>query len=150
MHMAASLGFIDIMDVLARGGANVNAVDEKSETPLHHAVRAGQSLAVEKLLQLPGVTPEPVGPDGQTPLHFLCQYPKDNAIKILQVLLPHVPNINLGDAQGNTALFYACSSKAGKLAQALISMAGAHLATPNKNGATALTTSIDLWHTLPA
>ncbi len=49
-HCAAWHGDCDLLDLLAANGADLNARDEKSATPLHHACARGHLAAVEHLL----------------------------------------------------------------------------------------------------
>lgn len=49
LHIAAELGEADIVDMLLAGGADMSAVDDDGQTPLHNAVANGRHTAVEKL-----------------------------------------------------------------------------------------------------
>ena len=65
-HIAARLGRVEVIDILVNRGADLNAVDGASWSPLHHAVDAGQLEATKRLLEL-GVKDDGLSGDGYTP-----------------------------------------------------------------------------------
>jgi ankyrin repeat protein len=50
LHLAAIRGFADLVRVLVRHGADVNAVNDYGRTPLYYAARHGQRAAAEALI----------------------------------------------------------------------------------------------------
>ena len=50
LHVAAALGFIDIISLLIEHGASVDGLDEELWTPLHFAASQGQKEAIEALI----------------------------------------------------------------------------------------------------
>ena len=53
MHYATeSARSAEVISILARRGLDVRAVDHRGRTVLHHAASAGQTAAVEKLIEL--------------------------------------------------------------------------------------------------
>ena len=133
-HVAASLGSVPILDALIKHKANMSAADDQGDTVLHAAVRAGHLGPVQRLLNLPNVDPEAVNQQGQTPLHTLAKYPREQSVALLQAMFPRLHgNVNPQDAEGNTPLYYAYDNGAGPLCKALI-VNGAHLGLVNKMG----------------
>lgn len=59
MHHAASNGRRDVIAVLLSFGGDISAVDQELDTPLHHATRQRQRLAMS-LLESAGADPEAV------------------------------------------------------------------------------------------
>jgi hypothetical protein len=89
-HVAASLGFIGILDALITRKVDMNAVDDQGDSVLHAAIRSGHVAVVKKLLNESNVNVEAVNLQGHTPLHTLARYPKDSAVPILRELFPHL------------------------------------------------------------
>lgn len=52
LHHAAFLGRVDLIDLFAKNGLDINSKDEKGDVPLHYAVRMNQTEAVKKLILL--------------------------------------------------------------------------------------------------
>jgi len=67
LHAAAGLGDVNIIELLARHGAAVNAADDEGDTPLHWAVREGKPEAAQLLIKL-GASVEQVNEDGESAL----------------------------------------------------------------------------------
>jgi ankyrin repeat protein len=66
LHVAASLGKLDIVIPLLECGADVNARDKFGWTPLHFACAGGYLAVVEKLLDRYGI-------DFMLQIFFLCE-----------------------------------------------------------------------------
>jgi len=69
LYSAASAGDIKLVKRLLTAGADVNALDKESLTPLMYAVQAGHSEAMDLLLAS-GADINRVGQKGNTALHF--------------------------------------------------------------------------------
>lgn len=67
LHMVAAGGFDDIVSLLLENGADVNAEDDKRETPLSYAVSMRRVPVVEALLEN-GADPEHTDSTGESPL----------------------------------------------------------------------------------
>jgi ankyrin repeat protein len=74
LHEACRTGCLDAVMKLARLGADVDALDQRSSTPLHEAVSSGHFAIVNVLLQRHADS-ACQNIDGLTPLHLLCQKP---------------------------------------------------------------------------
>jgi ankyrin repeat protein len=134
-HMAASLGFVPIIEMLIARGANMNAADDLGDTVLHAAVRSGQKGVVQVLLTKTHINLEVVNARGETALHTLALYPKEGSAGTLQLLFPRVKDMNPKDVDGNTPLICAYDSESSVLCKAFVSN-GAHVGLPNNKGQT--------------
>ena len=52
LHWAAYCGHVEVIQLLAARGAEINSQDSGKETPLHRAARVGRTAAVKVLLSL--------------------------------------------------------------------------------------------------
>ena len=134
-HMAASLGFVGILNMLIAKGANMEAADDLGDTVLHAAVRSGQKEIVKTLMTKTSINLEVVNQRNETPLHTLAMYPKEGSVGTLQLLFPKVSNVNPQDIDGNTPLLSAYDNDAVVLCKAFVSN-GAHVGIPNKKDQT--------------
>jgi len=51
LHLAASLGDVDLVEILIRKGANVNAVNGEGLTPLHLSIKLGWPSIASTLIK---------------------------------------------------------------------------------------------------
>lgn len=103
LHYAAENGFIDIMKLLIKEGANLEVCDRYDNTPLHTAARAGQLEAV-KLLIAKDADLNAVNGNGASVLHIAV---KHHQTGIVNFLLEHKVSLDLRDKAGFTAFEYA-------------------------------------------
>ena len=68
---------------LIASGADVNAMDANSWTPLHTAAYWGQEDVCDVLVHAPGVNLEARNKHGETPLHLAAKWPHDKAADAL-------------------------------------------------------------------
>jgi uncharacterized protein len=92
-------------------GANVNAQDNDSATPLLLAIDRDMYEAAWLLLEH-GADPNVTNNDGKTPLHLLCQggnlvYHKDSILELMALSLERGANANVQDKDGATPLLLA-------------------------------------------
>lgn len=119
------------IQLLLELGADPNTVEQDGFTPLYLCAFEGNIKGVEMLFgkgagtSLYGAMP---------PLH--CASAKGHK-KIVELLLSKWAKIDLQDAEGNTALIYACKNGHSKIVRLLV-QAGANLEIENKHGDTAL------------
>ncbi|KAL6551304.1 ADP-ribosylation factor GTPase-activating protein agd3 [Orobanche minor] len=69
LHLACETGDIGMIELLLQYGANVNAADSRSLTPLHHCINKGRT-AFAKLLLSRGADPRAVDNQGRTPFQL--------------------------------------------------------------------------------
>ena len=67
--MAAEFDYPDVIRVLVKHGAQINAIGNDRETPLHTAVSCGSPLAIRVLLEL-GADTEIIDSSGRSPAYL--------------------------------------------------------------------------------
>lgn len=91
-----------------RKGVSIDSEDDYEATPLHHAVKNENcSLEVIKYLLDNGADIRATDEDGQTPLHYLVQKFRKDAIDVACLLLDHGAEIEELDDLGRTPLHHA-------------------------------------------
>ena len=102
LHYAAEVGQIDMIEMLAEQGLNVNMGDDKGWTPLHCAAACGQLESVRTLLRLGGrKSMTKIAGAGGTPLHqAVVKGYKD----IVSLLLNEGCPINVVDSEDASVL----------------------------------------------
>ena len=99
MHVAAALGYADILLLLLENGANLEDLDKYFITPLHRASWTGTLEAVRCLLDH-GANIEARDDEGWTPLH--CAAKEMNRIQVVRFLLERGADVNARDNTGMT------------------------------------------------
>ncbi|XP_066877641.1 rabankyrin-5 isoform X5 [Kogia breviceps] len=104
LHLAAQQDLPTICSVLLENGVDFAAVDENGNNALHLAVMHGRLNNIRVLLTECTVDAEAFNLRGQSPLHILGQYGKENAAAIFDLFLECMPEYPLDkpDAEGNT------------------------------------------------
>lgn len=151
LHLAARLGKLEAVKDLLGKEANVNAQNDKGETPLHSAVevcyvdipyqhkdsnwsfpterKCGNVKIVEALLGKKETNINAQDNSKKTPLHYATQ---NNNEGIVMVLIEAEANVNITDKNRETPLHLAARNKNTKIVVALIE-AGADVSIINKN-----------------
>ncbi|XP_077996108.1 rabankyrin-5-like isoform X2 [Glandiceps talaboti] len=135
LHIAATHDRSTICSILIENGVDVDAVDVNMNNALHVAVQSGNINCVRVLLIESRINAEHVNLRGQTPMHVLGQYGKENAAAIFELFkecMPAYP-VDMPDAEGNTVLLLAYQQGNANLCRAVV-RSGACLGTVNKNG----------------
>ena len=90
-------GDLQMLDLLLTSGADINARDSMyGETALHWAARKGDPTAVRYLIDHDADVSLPSCPNGDTPLHILCQSDKDDSFcGIAQMLIDNGADVNV-------------------------------------------------------
>ena len=95
--------YIEIVDLLCKGGSRVNSKDVKSLTPLHYACRSNGYETVRILLDY-NADVNSRDKNWQAALHICAMY---SSVKCANYLLEHMQNIDVSDRQGRSALAHA-------------------------------------------
>lgn len=107
LHWAAAVN-AELIPLLLANGADIEARDGSGMTPLHHAVSARNTAAVEKLLA--GKADVRAADNAQnTVLHFACRG-KDPQAEIITLLLKNGADVNAKDRGGTTPFMLVNSS----------------------------------------
>ena len=74
----------DILFMLLKADANVNAINDEGDTPIHLAARHHDSFPLYLILDITGRNPQDVtNLFGETPLHVACRAGFDSTVKML-------------------------------------------------------------------
>ena len=140
LHMAASCGYHDVLELLLEAGGNVNMqdswgriplhlakdqrmakllLDEGSylhkedasrNTPLHNASMHGRSDVVKFLLE-DGADPNRSGMGGKSPLHSMFYCNPSKSKDIAKLLIDNGADVNMVADNGHTPLWFALRMK---------------------------------------
>ncbi|XP_032087211.1 ankyrin repeat domain-containing protein 27 isoform X3 [Thamnophis elegans] len=100
LHVAALHGHVDLVALLLKHGANVEAKDVNQAGPLHFACQNGHFQVVKYLIEC-SVKQHKKDIYGNTPLMYACL---NGYQEIAAILLQHGASVNLPNNQGNTPL----------------------------------------------
>jgi len=84
LHVAASKGHIEIVELLLANGSDIEAKEETGRTPLHAAAFRGHAVVVEALLAK-GANVNALTHDGKTPLDWALLSNKTDACNSIRV-----------------------------------------------------------------
>uniref|UniRef100_H9H7M3 Ankyrin repeat and FYVE domain containing 1 n=1 Tax=Monodelphis domestica TaxID=13616 RepID=H9H7M3_MONDO len=146
LHLAAQQDLPTICSVLLENGVDFSAVDENGNNvaaarpaggprALHLAVMHGRLSTIRALLTESSVDAEAFNLRGQSPMHILGHYGKENAAAIFELFLECMPGypVDKADAEGNTVLLLAYMKGNANLCRAVV-RAGARLGSHNLQG----------------
>lgn len=108
LHIAASIGNLQIVSMLLAHGAPVSSVDEDYKTPLHYAADHDRIAMVNLLLEA-GANPNGLDWNLESPAMRAAE---QGYIHCVRVLLKAGADIQLRNSWGETALFLAADSGA--------------------------------------
>ena len=94
LHRAASAGEVDVIPVLVRAGADVNATNKDGATPLHRAASAGEVDVIPVLVQAGADVNARGGNGGFTPLHLAAH---NGNLEAISVLIQAGADVNVTD-----------------------------------------------------
>lgn len=72
LHLACLTADIGMVELLLQYGANLDALDSRGRTPLHHCI-ISRRYAIAKLLLTRGADPQVADRGGNTPLHYASE-----------------------------------------------------------------------------
>ena len=102
LHRAADEGNVDQIQSLIASGADINAKNERGETPLHKAVLGrGDHKSLVRLLVAHGANPNAKDQIGNTPLYKVAQWA---SIDVAEVLISAGADVNAKNKDGKTPL----------------------------------------------
>ncbi|KAJ7997343.1 hypothetical protein DPEC_G00228000 [Dallia pectoralis] len=135
LHLAAQQDLATICSVLLENGVDFTAVDENGNNALHLAVMQGRLNNVRALLTESNIDAEAFNLRGQSPMHVLGQYGKENAAAIFELFLECMPEYPLDkpDNEGNTVLLLAYVKGNANLCRAIV-RSGARMGLNNNQG----------------
>lgn len=133
LHVAVAKSSLDIVKLLIKAKANINAADQEGHTSLYIAVDSGYKEKLELLLANGADVNKP-NVNGITPLARAAT--KGNA-KFVEVLIAHNADVDKANIKGNTALHAASALGFSKIVKLLV-QAKANLSAKNKYGDTPL------------
>lgn len=102
---------LDIVKLLIKYGANVNASNCYGNTSLHEAARLGYVEVIRLLIEC-GADVKAQNHKGSTPVHFCCygESVKDHPIEAIKLLLAAGADVNAVDNRLTTPMLVCCSS----------------------------------------
>ncbi|XP_048746170.2 fibronectin type 3 and ankyrin repeat domains protein 1-like isoform X2 [Ostrea edulis] len=139
LMQASQKGYTDIMEILIRHGADVNAQNDSGKTALMLACYAGQFEAV-KLLRDQGAKYDDFDRGGSTPIHWAVD---GGNIRLLEWIIKDGADANMRDHSHGWTPLIRCASLSGNRSVALtLLLAGAEMNVQDKDGKTALMVAI--------
>ena len=112
LHQAVNAGDIERVKSLLSDGADVNAKDDKGNTPLHLLARYGyKKQDIAELLIAKGADVNARNKDGWTPLHFTAWRSYTGHLNIAKLLIDKSADIHARAKDGRIPLHYAAGSR---------------------------------------
>ncbi|XP_006982716.3 ankyrin repeat domain-containing protein 61 isoform X2 [Peromyscus maniculatus bairdii] len=115
LHLAITYGSYPVLSLLAQNGAQVNATNEASMTPLHMAAEILDKNMIETLIACGANVNCAISSTGNTALKLAVCTASSKAGQLLaagvgciRLLLSHGAQVNAQDHEGQTALHKAC------------------------------------------
>lgn len=107
IHLATTLGFQDVLELLAFHGANFNIKDGSGQDPLHYAASSGQKLLVRQLLAYEGTSARAVNKNGLKPVHLAITA---KSFAIMKILVAHEHGLHGTNAAFNLSAEFKMAS----------------------------------------
>lgn len=127
LHVATFHGHMDCTRLLLDSGADIEATNLESETPLFSATVETSRLLLER-----GANIHAVNEHGCTALHRASGSYERDALERVQLLICHGANVNAGDSVGDTPLHISCMIRRSERAAVLLAK-GANISARNND-----------------
>ncbi|CEJ87161.1 hypothetical protein VHEMI04323 [[Torrubiella] hemipterigena] len=103
IFVASMAGHCELIQLLIDKGADISAMDNEGNVPLHFA-SSFQKVEATRVLLDNGAEIQATNDEGETALHLAC---KDGHLDVVELLLKNGADVNALDNQGRTPLFQA-------------------------------------------
>ena len=133
LHLAAQRGHLEVVELLVRHGAELDAEDALGSTPLLEAV-SGAHADVAHMLLGRGADASNGDSNGRTPLHSAAA---QDSLELAELLLTHNARVEAKDADGWTPLLQAIAADARRVSACLLRH-GADIGARDSSGQTVL------------
>lgn len=133
IHAANSLHWLEGVEMLVMGGADINKAGGDNRTALHHAALTNDTAICRRLLEL-GAAPDVSDYWSGTPLHYAV---KVGNVEICKLLLDAGADINTRDWNDERLIFTACHEERAEVMELLLE-AGVDPNVQNTKGNTPL------------
>ncbi|XP_048745043.2 ankyrin-1-like isoform X4 [Ostrea edulis] len=107
LHVCCGKGHLEAARVLVDGGADILARDKWRMSPLIHAIMPQFSEMVEFLIMREPDVVNMCDKYGKAPLHYAIE---SDSVSIVELLISHGADVNIGTLKGITPLMALCSS----------------------------------------
>ena len=135
LQYSCRYGHVDIVKILLKHKANVNARTDSGDTPLILAVIHKHDNVINALLSDSQCLVDAKGQDGYTALHYSCRY---GHVDRVRTLVNHKANVNAKTDSGDTPLTLASRNKFDNVVHALLSDSQCLVDDKSQDGYTAL------------
>ena len=105
LHEAVRKGDYQIVNMLVKAGADVNARDANNNTPLHTGIPVETHKEIASLLMTSGADPNLRDDHGDTPLHIVIIL--NRSLNVIQAFLDGGSDVHIRNIQGKTPLYIA-------------------------------------------
>ena len=139
LSMAIRNWELDIVEVLAKSGVDMGAVDEHGQTPLSLAASGGNLEIVKFLVGTACVEVEPKDDNGRTPISNAA---RNGRLEVVKFLYLQGANVNTRDNEGETPLSLAANWGRLEVVKFLVGL-GVDTETKNRYGRTPLFLAAD-------
>ncbi len=144
LHTAAAQGDIVAVQRLLDSGAEVNAVNEYGQTPLHLAAKKGDEGVMRLLLGIPGIEVNFPDEEGRTFLYLAAENGNEKMIKVL--LKVSGIDVNASNKEGNSPLGIAVEKGHEEVVRLLLKAPDIKINAANKYGETPLHRAAEKGH----
>lgn len=106
LHYAAAYGWLDIMELLLKTGADVNSQNSWKISPINIAMLKNHNGCVKRFLEEPNVDVNGKDDKGRTLIMLALSALDDDSFEFISFLLKKGADPNIADLNGSTSLHY--------------------------------------------